>query len=43
MLTRSRRLPMNLISEAYDIRAVSRVFWALSEFGDVRVEVEQLY
>jgi hypothetical protein len=43
VLTRSRRLPLILILEAYDIRAVSRVFCAVSELGNVRVEVDRLY
>lgn len=30
LLTRSRRLRMILIFEAYDMRAASRVYWALS-------------
>ena len=43
MLTKSRQLPMILIFETSDYRAVARVFWALSELGNVRVEVDRLY
>jgi hypothetical protein len=43
MMTCSRQLPMILICEAVDNRAVARVMWALGEIGNVRVEVDRLY
>jgi hypothetical protein len=42
MLTPSRRFPMIVILETFDIRALSRVFWALGELGNVRIEIERL-
>jgi hypothetical protein len=42
LMTRSRQLPMILILEAEDNRAVGRIYWALGQLGNVRIEVERL-
>jgi hypothetical protein len=42
MMTRSRQLPTILIFDTEDTRAVARIYWALAQLGNVRVEVERL-